>query len=175
MSLQWKMDSKVGPLYLVAGADGLAGVHWSRQEAPLLTRLRSADEAALAHLRQAVAELEEYFAGERWEFSLKLDPRGTEFQRLVWRELAKIPYGRTLSYSELARKIRKPLAVRAVGTANGRNPLSILIPCHRVIAADGSLGGYAGGLERKRILLGLEGVSPRGGEGSSRFSSGAER
>ena len=107
-------------------------------------------------LRAARRELEEYFAGDRREFSLALEPVGTPFQMRVWQALQTIPYGETISYGELARRIGNPGAVRAVGLANGRNPLSIIVPCHRVIGADGSLTGYGGGLERKRFLLALE-------------------
>ena len=107
-------------------------------------------------LREAQRELEEYFAGERREFSVALAPAGTAFQQRVWQALREIPYGGTISYLELARRVESPRGFRAVGQANGRNPLSIIVPCHRVIAADGSLGGYSGGLERKRRLLALE-------------------
>ena len=109
-----------------------------------------------APLRAARRELEEYFAGERREFSLALEPAGTPFQMRVWQALRAIPYGETISYLELARRVESPRAFRAVGQANGHNPISIIVPCHRVIAADGSLGGYGGGLERKRFLLALE-------------------
>lgn len=112
-------------------------------------------------LREARRQLEEYFAGERREFSLALAPAGTDFQKSVWQALRGIPYGATMSYGELAARIGNPRAVRAVGLANGRNPISIVVPCHRVIGADGSLTGYGGGLERKRFLLALEGGSPR--------------
>ena len=107
-------------------------------------------------LRSARRELEEYFAGDRREFSVALAPAGTAFQQRVWQVLREIPYGGTISYRELARRVENPRAIRAVGQANGRNPLSIIVPCHRVIAADGSLGGYGGGLDRKRVLLALE-------------------
>lgn len=110
-----------------------------------------------APLRDARRQLEEYFAGERREFSLALDAAGTEFQRSVWRALRAIPYGETASYGDIARRIGNPRAVRAVGLANGRNPISIIVPCHRVIGANGTLTGYGGGLERKRFLLALEG------------------
>jgi methylated-DNA-[protein]-cysteine S-methyltransferase len=112
-------------------------------------------------LREARRQLEEYFAGERREFSLTLEPAGTDFQRRVWQALRGIPYGATMSYGELARRIGNPRAVRAVGLANGANPISIIVPCHRVIGADGSLTGYGGGLERKRFLLALERGSHR--------------
>lgn len=111
------------------------------------------ERARLDPLAQA---LQRYFAGELREFALPLAPAGTPFQKRVWLELVRIPYGETLSYSELARRVGKPRAVRAVGGANGANPIPILVPCHRVIGADGTLTGYAGGLERKRALLELE-------------------
>lgn len=104
-------------------------------------------------LALAAAQLAEYFDGARRDFDVPLAPRGTGFQRLVWRELAKIPYGETRSYGELARALGRPAASRAVGAANGRNPISILVPCHRVIAGSGALTGYAGGLAAKRWLL----------------------
>jgi methylated-DNA-[protein]-cysteine S-methyltransferase len=100
--------------------------------------------------------LEEYFAGTRRKFSVTLDPAGTPFQHRVWAALCEIPYGTTISYGELARRIGQPQASRAVGMANGRNPISIIVPCHRVIGANGTLTGYGGGLERKRFLLALE-------------------
>ena len=107
-------------------------------------------------LRAARAELEEYFAGARREFTSALEPAGTPFQQRVWLALREIPYGTTISYGELARRIGQPRASRAVGLANGRNPISIIVPCHRVIGANGTLTGYGGGLERKRFLLALE-------------------
>jgi len=105
---------------------------------------------------EAVRQLREYFAGERTGFELPLAPRGTEFQRSVWRQLQKIPYGETISYGELARRVGNPKASRAVGSANGANPLPIVIPCHRVIAGNGTLGGFGGGLPTKQTLLALE-------------------
>jgi methylated-DNA-[protein]-cysteine S-methyltransferase len=103
-------------------------------------------------------QLEEYFAGRRRGFDLPLDLRGTGFQKRCWQELLKIPYGETRSYADIARAIGNPLAVRAVGLANGQNPIAIIVPCHRVIGSDGSLTGYGGGLETKRWLLELEGA-----------------
>ena len=105
-------------------------------------------------------QLEEYFAGTRQAFELPLAPRGTPFQCAVWWALAKIPYGDTISYAQLATRVGKPRAMRAVGAANGRNPLSIVLPCHRVIGADGSLTGFGGGLPTKQFLLTLEGALP---------------
>lgn len=110
---------------------------------------------------EARRQLEEYFAGSRQNFDLPLNPGGTDFQRRVWRTLLDIPYGTAISYRELAHRADCPRGYQAVGQANGRNPLPILIPCHRVIGADGTLGGYSGGLDRKRFLLDLEGVSYR--------------
>jgi methylated-DNA-[protein]-cysteine S-methyltransferase len=107
-------------------------------------------------LDRAIAEVDEYFAGKRTEFSIPLAPDGTPFQREVWNALLAIPFGETRSYADVARTIGKPRAVRAVGAANGRNPLGIVVPCHRVIGADGSLTGYAGGVLRKKFLLALE-------------------
>lgn len=110
---------------------------------------------------EARRQLEEYFAGSRQNFDLPLNPGGTDFQRRVWRTLLDIPYGTAISYRGLAHRADCPRGYQAVGQANGRNPLPILIPCHRVIGADGTLGGYSGGLDRKRFLLDLEGVSYR--------------
>lgn len=107
-------------------------------------------------LVQTKKQLQEYFAGKRTVFSLPLHVAGTEFQEQVWRQIARIPYGKTLSYSELARKAGKPSAIRAAGTNTGRNPLSIIIPCHRVVGKNGDMTGYAGGFTRKRFLLDLE-------------------
>lgn len=107
-----------------------------------------------------VAQLGEYFAGERTRFEVPMAFEGTDFQRRVWSELCAIPYGRTISYGELARRVDNPRASRAVGSANGRNPIAVIVPCHRVIAGDGSLGGYGGGLERKVVLLELERAVP---------------
>lgn len=107
-------------------------------------------------LKRLADQLNEYFAGKREEFDLPLDPEGTEFQKLVWQTLGKIPYGTTISYKEESAMMGKPKAFRAVANANGKNPISIIIPCHRVIASGGKLGGYSGGLDKKRFLLALE-------------------
>jgi methylated-DNA-[protein]-cysteine S-methyltransferase len=115
-------------------------------------------DLTIAPLAETVRQLDEYFAGVRREFDLPLHFEGTTFQRRVWNELTRIPYGETWSYGQLASRIGNPGASRAVGLANGRNPISILVPCHRVIGADGSLTGYGGGLERKRWLLAHEGL-----------------
>lgn len=119
-----------------------------------------ADPEATAHVAEGARQLLEYFAGARTAFDLPLEPAGTEFQRSVWFALARIPFGTTLSYAELARRVGRPRAFRAVGQANGANPLPIILPCHRVIAADGGLGGYSGGLGVKTRLLAHESALP---------------
>ena len=155
------IDSPVGPLLLAANDDGLRAIefHASRHPVP-----RDADWEQGDHplLRRAQAQLAEYFAGKRRTFDLPLAPRGTDFQRETWHALASIPYGSTISYADLARRVRRPTAMRAVGAATGRNPLPIVLPCHRVIGADGSLTGFGGGLPTKQYLLELEGALPRG-------------
>lgn len=149
-----EFPSPIGTLELRGTEAALAGVFMERHrhETP---RVEGAVRDA-GPFREARRQLEEYFASERREFSIALEPSGTDFQRRVWDGLRAIPYGATMSYGDLARRIGNPRAVRAVGLANGRNPISIIIPCHRVIGADGTLTGYGGGLERKRFLLTLE-------------------
>jgi len=154
---QWKIDSPVGSLYLVASAHGLREVSLEKCPAPMASSLKN-PSPEIRLLAQAEQELTEYFAGKRQHFDISLDPRGTPFQQQVWRELQKIPYGATCSYKDIAARINNPKAIRAVGGANGKNPLCIVIPCHRVIAADGGIGGYSGGLAIKRKLLALEQV-----------------
>jgi methylated-DNA-[protein]-cysteine S-methyltransferase len=152
------IDSPIGPLTLIAQDGRLAGVNME------ITRYRpDAGElgAAVAPksdpvLAAAASQLHAYFRGELTNFDLPLSLDGTQFQRCVWAALQAIPYGETISYGELARRIGQPSASRAVGLANGRNPVAIVVPCHRVIGADGSLTGYGGGMDRKRFLLGLE-------------------
>jgi methylated-DNA-[protein]-cysteine S-methyltransferase len=161
-SLQWLMKSPIGPLYLVASEKGLQGVFWNKGNAPFVDSLNGA-HPALKILKQTVRQLEEYFKSERREFDLPFDTGGTDFQKKVWAQLALIPYGKTVSYSDIAKRIKNGKAVRAVGTANGKNPLSIIVPCHRVIQGNGTLGGYAGGLQTKTKLLELEQKSPRQG------------
>lgn len=146
-------------LYLVANEKGLCGV-WHEQTklraGATFTRELKEKTPATKILKETKKQLDEYFAGQRQTFEIPLDMRGTDFQKKVWAELAKIPFGETLSYRDIAKKIKNEKAVRAVGTANGRNPVSILVPCHRVIQANGTLGGYAGGLSLKEFLLDLE-------------------
>jgi methylated-DNA-[protein]-cysteine S-methyltransferase len=153
--LQWQMDSQIRPIYLVASATGLQGIFWHKQNVPMAKSLKGATPEVKI-LKQAVCELEEYFLGKRTQFNLPLEMSGTKFQKQVWTQLSKIPYGKTCSYKDVASRIKNPKAMRAVGTANGKNPFCIVIPCHRVIAADGSIGGYTGGLDIKVKLLTLE-------------------
>ncbi|MBA1202653.1 methylated-DNA--[protein]-cysteine S-methyltransferase [Pseudomonas capeferrum] len=151
------LPSPVGTLTLVARGDRLAAVLWEQERA---NRVRLGDlERNDRHevLQEVGRQLQEYFAGQRQRFDLQLDFAGTGFQRDVWAALLTIPFGETRSYGEIARQIGNPSAVRAVGAANGRNPISIIAPCHRVIGASGSLTGFAGGLEAKHYLLALEG------------------
>ncbi|MNJ96771.1 Methylated-DNA--protein-cysteine methyltransferase, inducible [compost metagenome] len=151
---QRKMKSKIGPLYLVASEKGLHGVFWKEQVIPL--NEKSENLKAVQFIEQAVGEIEEFLQGKRKTFQVHLAPEGTDFQKRVWHRLAQIPYGVTKSYKDIACELDDPKACRAVGTANGRNPLSIIVPCHRVISSDGTLGGYAGGLDIKTKLLDLE-------------------
>ncbi len=144
--------SPIGPLTLVASEKGLCGLYFD-QARHQIERGAQVDDAPFHHV---VAQLDDYFAGRRERFEVELDLVGTEFQRSVWRALLLIPYGETMSYGELARHLGKPKAMRAVGLANGRNPVAVIVPCHRVIGADGSLTGFGGGLARKRFLLELE-------------------
>lgn len=148
-------SSPVGPLFLVASEKGLVRLEFEPREQrvnPRKMELRESRDALAPYLQ----ELKQYFAGERRQFSIPLDLRGTEFQLKCWQALLKIPYGETRSYRDLAKAIGHPQAFRAVGMSNNRNPIAIIVPCHRVIAADGSLCGYGGGLDIKRILLDLE-------------------
>lgn len=148
------MSSPVGCLLLVADAIGLRRVGFERECHPV--PCGNAWRHAPQRLAFAREQLEEYFAGTRQRFALPLHPIGTAFQQAVWTALTHIPYGETISYSELAGNIRRPRAVRAVGAANGRNPLPIIVPCHRVIGRDGTLTGFGGGLPVKAKLLALE-------------------
>ena len=152
------IDSPLGPITLLGDEDGggrLCGLYFEeRRHAPGPDRFGERRPGAFV----AVAEqLDGYFAGELTTFDLELDMGGTPFQRSVWRALRAIPFGTTISYAELADRVGRPGSARAVGTANGRNPVSIVVPCHRVIGTDGSLTGYGGGLDRKQALLTLEG------------------
>lgn len=150
------VKTPVGELKLVANDRGLVAVLWENDD-PARVKLPAAEENPRHPiLKQAEQQLLEYFNGSRKEFSVPIEMLGTEFQKTVWRALLTIPFGETRSYGELARQIKKPSASRAVGAANGRNPVSILVPCHRVIGASGKLTGFAGGLEAKAKLLSIE-------------------
>jgi methylated-DNA-[protein]-cysteine S-methyltransferase len=154
------MTSPVGTLRLVASERGLAAILWQNDD-PARVRLGALTENA-GHplLQETERQLSAYFAGERRGFSVPLDFRGTEFQKRVWAALLTIPFGETRSYGQIARQIGKPSASRAVGAANGKNPISIIAPCHRVIGANGKLTGFAGGLNAKKHLLDLEAKVP---------------
>lgn len=149
------MASPVGELLLIGDANSLSGLYMSAHHGhtPPISPEWSHDPDALG---APIEQLEEYFAGKRQTFDLELSPRGTEFQMKVWSALRTIGYGQTRSYGQVAAQVGRPRASRAVGLANGRNPISIVVPCHRVIGADGSLTGYGGGLDNKKILLDLE-------------------
>ncbi|MEQ7004717.1 methylated-DNA--[protein]-cysteine S-methyltransferase [Actinopolymorpha sp. B17G11] len=167
------MDSPIGPLELRAGPETLTSIRFV-DIAPAAQGEVDASPASPANpanpanvddsgnvddsdvLRAAITQLDEYFAGERTDFDLPLHTGGTPFQQQVWSMLAEIPYAETWSYAELARRIGSPTAFRAVGAANGQNPLPIVLPCHRVVGANGTLVGYGGGMDRKRTLLQLE-------------------
>ncbi|MDM0068316.1 methylated-DNA--[protein]-cysteine S-methyltransferase [Variovorax sp. J31P207] len=152
------IDSPLGGITLAATDQGLAGAWFDHQRHWPDTRGWRTDDAHPV-LRQAAAQLDDYFAGRRDSFELPLDlSHGTAFQQSVWQALRAIPPGQTTSYGALSAGVGKPAAVRAVGAAVGRNPISVIVPCHRVLGADGSLTGYAGGLERKTALLELEGA-----------------
>ena len=161
------LDTPIGTLVLAADAEGPRHIEFPSNRHPVDRAgwVPGAEGAAAEILALAARQLREYFDGTRRDFDLPLAPRGTEFQLRVWNALATIPFGATWSYGELARAIRKPDAMRAVGAANGRNPLPIVLPCHRVIGADGSLTGFGGGLPIKAALLRLEGALPTGGSG----------
>ncbi len=155
------MESPVRPLKLVASDTSLIAILWhddSPRRVPLPDLVEAPDHPVIVQTR---TELAEYFAGERTTFTVPLDFRGTAFQQSVWQALLRIPYGETRTYGQLARELGNPSAMRAVGAANGRNPISIIAPCHRVIGASGKLTGFAGGLEAKATLLDLEARATR--------------
>ena len=150
------MESPVGALKLVAHDQALVAVMWDNEDhkrVRLAELIKNIQHPMLLKVKQ---QLEQYFAGQRQQFNLPLDFQGTDFQQQVWRALLTIPYGETRSYKDIALQIGNEKAVRAVGVANGRNPISIIAPCHRVIGSGGALVGFAGGLDKKQILLSLE-------------------
>jgi methylated-DNA-[protein]-cysteine S-methyltransferase len=155
-------ESPIGPLTLVRDDDGLTGLyypgHWTRPDRNSFgPRVESSDDHGID---EAIAQLIEYFAGERREFDLKLNARGSDLARQIWQLLIEIPYGETTTYGELARRVGGDISPRDIGGFVGHNPLSIFIPCHRVVGSTGKLTGYAGGLDRKRYLLELEKAIP---------------
>ena len=157
MTLFYKeMESSVGKLKLVASDNALIAVLWERERPNRVKLAMLQHDPQQPILIETERQLAEYFAGTRNHFDLPLEPTGTEFQKKVWRALQEIPFGQTRSYLDLAKSIGSAKAVRAVGAANGKNPLSIVVPCHRIVGANGTLTGFAGGLEAKAKLLALE-------------------
>lgn len=148
--------SPLGTIKIVADGNGIVGIDFVNKSKGKF----SSDDLKIQNeqLKNCVKQLDDYFQGKRKEFELKLYLKGTDFQKKVWNELLKIPFGKTISYGEVAKRIKNPKAVRAVGQAVGKNPISIVVPCHRVIGSDGNLTGYASGLHRKKWLLKHEGV-----------------
>lgn len=151
-------DSPIGGMLLAATDDGLAGVYFDRQKHHPGKGRDWERDPANPHLKRAKSQLAEYFAGKRRKFDLALDPAGTDFQKAVWKAISGVAFGQTITYGELARRAGVPGSARAAGAATGRNPIGIVVPCHRIMGSDGSLTGYAGGLAKKRALLALEGV-----------------
>lgn len=157
MSYAFKtISSPVGALKLVASDKGLAAILWENDRPGRVRLGPMAQDDAHPVLIETARQLQDYFAGARRGFSVPLDFQGTDFQKKVWTALLAIPFGETRSYAEIARQLGRPSASRAVGAANGRNPISIIAPCHRVVGANGALTGFAGGLEAKALLLELE-------------------
>jgi len=152
--VQKKFESKIGTIYICATDKVLTRVLWHEQDVPFISEKENKRESDL--IEKAYFQITEYLLGKRKSFDLPLFYKGTEFQEDVWSELKKIPYGEKSTYSKIAIKVNRPKAVRAVGSANGRNPLSIIIPCHRVVGKSGKLSGYAGGEHIKARLLELE-------------------
>ena len=151
-------QSPQGGMLLLATDEGLAGIFFDRQKHHPQKQADWKKHADHKLLRQAKRELAEYFAGKRTHFDVALAPEGTPFQRSVWKAISTVRFGETISYGELARRAGHPGSARAAGAATGRNPIGIIVPCHRIVGANGSLTGYAGGLDRKRALLALEGL-----------------
>ena len=159
MAYAYKLiPSPVGELKLVASDKGLTAILWECDRETDRVKLGAMNEDADHPVLVAAArQIEEYFAGKRTAFDVPLDFRGTDFQKSVWAALLTIPFGETRTYAQIARQVGRPTAFRAVGAANGKNPISIVAPCHRVVGSDGTLTGFAGGLEAKALLLGIEG------------------
>lgn len=150
------MESPLGTLYIAANDDGITVIKFLDKLSSEERHHATGNHTSCEIIESAKAQLSEYFAGERTEFSLPLAAQGTKFQHAVWAALLTVKFGQTASYSDIAKQLDNPNAVRAVGAANGKNPISIVVPCHRVIGKNGTLTGYAGGLSRKQKLLALE-------------------
>jgi len=153
-----RFSTPLGDAYVTLHGDALAGLYFegARHAPAIASDWQRDDDHPVA--KACARQLAEYFAGTRDAFDLPLAPRGTPFQQRVWAEIARVPFGATISYAQLAARAGAPEAMRAAGAATGRNPLTIIVPCHRIVGSDGALTGYAGGLERKRRLLELEGA-----------------
>lgn len=154
-----RFSTPVGRMMLIASSQGLHAVMWDRESETDLERevlARMLPGRSFPLIVQAKRQLRDYFAGQRKSFDIPIKLYGTEFQKRAWRELMRIPYGRTISYGEQARRLGATNKARAVGSANGKNPISIIVPCHRVVARNGAIGGYGGGLPAKSLLLRLE-------------------
>ena len=156
------IHTPVGELKLIASPNGLAAILWENDDPKRVRLAPLARDHRNPYLLQAEKQLKEYFAGKRTSFEIQLDFKGTDFQKSVWQALLKIPYGETRSYGQIAKQIKRPKASRAVGAANGKNPISIIAACHRVIGASGALTGFAGGLKTKAFLLELEKIKKAG-------------
>ena len=156
-----RYESPLGPMFATAEEDGITHVEFAGAKYAPEARPDWVEDPQAPDLAACGRQLAEYFAGTRTGFDLPLAPRGSDFQQRVWREIARVPYGETISYAELAKRAGAPGQARAAGAATGRNPVGVVIPCHRIVGSDGSLTGYAGGLDRKRVLLELEGVLQR--------------
>ena len=158
MTAYARFSTPLGAAYVTLASDALTGLYFegARHAPPIADDWRRDDDRPVA--RDCARQLAEYFAGRRQAFDLPLAPHGTPFQQRVWREIARVPFGAMITYAELAARAGAPDAVRAAGAATGRNPHTIVVPCHRIVGSDGALTGYAGGLERKRRLLELEGA-----------------
>jgi methylated-DNA-[protein]-cysteine S-methyltransferase len=155
-----RMSSPLGNMLLAAAGGALCGIYFAGQKHLPADLPTWREDDRLPAFAAARTQLAEYFAGTRAQFALPLAPSGTAFQRAVWNAIAMVPFGATISYAELAARAGHPGSARAAGAATGRNPLSIVVPCHRIVGADGSLTGYAGGIDRKSALLALERASP---------------
>jgi methylated-DNA-[protein]-cysteine S-methyltransferase len=162
MTIYCYVDSPIGQLLLTSDGESLTGLYMGTPSKSPQLDSDWAEKPNAAPLSEVARQLEQYFAGNRKVFDLPLKMQGTEFQKRVWRQLTKIPFGETWSYGQLAKRLENPNGSRAVGLANGRNPIAVIVPCHRVIGANGSLTGFGGGIPRKQWLLSHEGIPCNG-------------